>query len=313
MNIVDLFNRRLDLKEFHNTWNAYQCPLCSSGTVKLDKNSNKYKNWNCNCDTKRITAFIFKDSGYKRKERIKEIPIVIEPIANISNVKLAHISNPSNLYELNKKYNNLDNSIYYLYSNFQRTIRINRTKKTGKKIIFPQIVVCSSSWMNGIGDIVFPLFTNSLVLKERSSEVVTLRPNFNGELVIVVEGEKCVEYVQSQGIECFSILNAYGYDLEKIKLSISSSKSFMPNLKQLLYIPDLDAVGIRKSVTFQQASWSLGIPCKIFDIRDKLLSPIGKGISFDKGYDIADYIQESLNSNLMEIFENEFSNQCYTF
>lgn len=320
MDIIDLFNQRLELKESHSTWNAYQCPLCSSGTVKLDKNSNKYKNWNCNCNTKRITALIFKDSGYKRRERVKEIPVVINPLPNISNVKLAHITNPPNIYELDKKYSDLENLIYYLYSASQRTIRINRTKKTGKKIIFPQIVVCSSSWINGIGDTIFPLFTNSLVLLDVVVEedyirekLFSIRPSFNGELVVVVEGEKCVEYIQSQGIECFSILNAYGYDLEKIKLSISSSKSFMPNLKQLLYIPDLDAVGIKKSVTFQQASWSLGIPCKIFDIRDKLLSPIGKGINFDKGYDIADYIQESPNSNLMEIFENEFSNQCYTF
>lgn len=303
MDVIDLFNQRLELKESHSTWNAYQCPLCPGGTVKLDKNSNKYKNWNCNCNTKRITSIVFKGSDYKKKECIKEIPVVIEPIANIIDVKLSLISNPSNIYELNRKYSDLDALISYFYSNTQRTIRINRVKKTGKKIIFPQIVVCSSSWVNGIGDKIFPLYTNSLKLREKSDELLSLRPYFNGELVIVVEGEKCVEYLQSQNIECFTILNAYGYDIEKIKLSLSVSKDFMPSLKQLLYIPDLDSPGIKKASIFQQASWSIGIPCKIFDIRDKLL----KSTNFDKGYDIADYIIENPDSNLVEIFKNEFS------
>jgi hypothetical protein len=63
---------------------------------------------------------------------------------------------------------------------------------------------------------------------------------------------------------------------------------------------------MKKSIVFQKASWSIGIPCKIFDIRSKLLEPIGKGINFDRGYDIADYIAENRNVNLVEIFEDEF-------
>ena len=293
MDIIDLFNQRLELKKSYNTWNEYQCPLCSSGVVKLNKVDNKYKNYNCTCNTKRITAIVFKGSGLKRKERSEEIPIIIPKVPNVLGVKLSPITNPPNQQKLDEKYGDLDASISYLYSPTQRTRRINKVKKTGKKIIFPQIVVGSSSWINGIGDSIFPLFTNSLYL--------------NGELVVVVEGEKCVEYLQSQGVEAFTILNAYGYNLEKIKLAIDKSKEFMPNLKQLLYLPDLDPPGIKKADIFQQASWSIGIPCKIFDIRDKLLSPIGKGISFDKGYDIADYISENHNTNLVGMFEDEFS------
>lgn len=309
MEILDLFNKRLELKKSHSTWNEYQCPICSEGTVKLNKKDNKYKNYNCNCDTKRITAIVFKGSGYKKTESIKEIPVIIPEIPNLLNVRLSLIGNVSSVNELQSKYESSSNTVSYLYSSNQRTLRINKTKSTGKKIIFPQVILGSSSWMNGIGDTIFPIFTNLLTLKERSCEVVSFRPCFRGELIVAVEGEKCVEYLQSQNIECFTILNAYGHNLEKIKLAIGASKNFIPNLKQLLYIPDLDPVGIKKAIVFQQASWSLGIPCKIFDIRDKLLAPIGKGIHFDKGYDIADYVEENLNGNLVEVLENEFSSK----
>jgi hypothetical protein len=296
MDVLDLFSERLELIKEHESWIEYICPLCKNNGLKINKNTGYYKNYKCNCDTKKISSYIFINSiEYRKQRKPKEIPVVIPEIPNVLGVKLSLIRKNdllvtyTNLYDLNTKYGDANRGISYFYSQTQRTLRINRIKSTGKKIIFPQVVV-NDNWVNGVGDNTFPIFTNELTLK--------------GNLVVVVEGEKCVEYLQSQGIETMSILNTYTTSIEKIKL-VLSDKSKIPNITQFLYIPDLDAVGIKKSVTFQQATWSLGIPTKIFDIRKKLLG----STNFTRGYDIADYIIENNNFNLVRMFEDEFSSR----
>ena len=294
MDIIELFNKRLELKSENATENWYQCPLCSSGTIKLNKTNGKYKNWNCNCNTKQITRLVFRDSEYTKKETIAKIPAIINEISNIPNVKLSSILNSRSLFHLDTIYSDLNSRIIYPYSKTQQTLRVNKIKKTGKKALFPQILT-NEGWINGKGGDIFPLYTNWKIL--------------NGELIVVVEGEKCVEYLQAKGIESLSVLNSYTTSIENIRLTIEVSKNYIPNVHQFLYIPDLDEVGMKKAILFQKASWSLGIPTKIFDIREKLLKPIGKGINFDKGYDIADYITENKDVNLVGIFENEFRGQ----
>lgn len=291
MDIIELFNNRLELKSENTTENWYQCPLCSSGTIKLNKTNGKYKNWNCNCNTKQITKLVFRGSGYTKKETIAKIPEIIKEIPNIPNVKLSFIANPESLLHLETIYSNPNARIVYSYSNTQQTLRVNKIKKTGKKALFPQILT-NEGWVNGKGSDIFPLYTNWRILK--------------GELIVVVEGEKCVDYLQAKGIESASVLNLYTTSIENIKLSIEISKDYIVNVTQILYVPDLDEVGMKKAILFQKASWSLGIPTKIFDIREKLLKPIGKGINFDRGYDIADYIAENKDVNLVSIFEDEF-------
>ena len=287
MDVLDLFSERLELIKEHESWIEYVCPLCKSNGLKINKNTGYYKNYKCNCDTKKISSYVFINSiGYTKQRKPREVPVVILEIPNILGVKLSLMTS-TNLYELNTKYEDENRGIRYFYSTTQRTLRINRIKSTGKKIIFPQVVV-NDNWVNGVGDNTFPIFTNELTLK--------------GNLVVVVEGEKCVEYLQSQRVETMSILNTYTTSIEKIKLVLSDNNK-IPNVSQFLYIPDLDAVGIKKAITFQQATWSLGIPTRIFDIRKKLLS----STNFKRGYDIADYIIENNSFNLVRMFEDEFS------
>ena len=293
MDVLDLFSERLELIKEHESWIEYICPLCKSNGLKINKENGFYKNYKCNCDTKRISSYIFANSDYKKQRKPREVPIVIPEVPNVLGVKLSPITS-TNLYELNTKYEDANRVINYPYSQTQRTLRINRIKSTGKKIIFPQVTV-NDNWINGIGDSIFPIFTNELTLK--------------GNLIVVVEGEKCVEYLQSQGVETMSILNTYTTSIEKIKL-VLSDRSKIPSVTQFLYIPDLDSVGIKKAITFQQATWSLSIPTKIFDIRKKLL----ESTDFKRGYDIADYIIENKNFKLVKVFENEFSSrQCSSF
>jgi hypothetical protein len=294
MDVLDLFSERLELIKEHESWIEYVCPLCKNSGLKINRNTGYYKNYKCNCDTKKISAYIFINSTeYRKQRKPREVPAVIPEIPNVLGVKLPLIRKndlsvtSTNLCDLNTKYEDTNRAISYFYSPTQRTLRINRIKSTGKKIIFPQVVV-NDNWVNGVGDSIFPIFTNELTLK--------------GNLVVVVEGEKCVEYLQSQGIETMSILNTYTTSIEKIKL-VLSDRSKIPNITQFLYIPDLDVVGIKKAVIFQQATWSLGIPTKIFDIRKKLLG----STDFKRGYDIADYIIEDNNFNLVRMFEDEFS------
>jgi len=309
MDILELFDKHLELVQEHDTWLEYICPICKHSGLKIKKENSHYKNFKCNCDTRKISSYILSKSGEKIERKPREPPVFVPEIPNVLGVKLSLIENSLSLSVLESEYNP-QAKIYYPYSETQRTIRINKIKSTGKKIIFPQ-VLSTGGWVNGIGDNLFPIYTDRFNVKRIQDEFVLRekRQCLIGELIIVVEGEKCVQYLQSQGIEAMSFLNVYTASMEKLKLVLGVSESLIPNLKQVLYIPDLDIPGLKKAVTIQQAFWSLGVPCKIFDIRTRLLSPIGKGINFDKGYDIADYIKENLDSNLMEIFENEFSNK----
>lgn len=304
MGILELFDKHLELVQEHETWLEYNCPLCKHSGLKIDKRTLAYKNFKCNCNTKKISSYILgKSSEYKVERKQREPPVIIPEIPNVLGVKLSPIQNALTLSVLESEYNNPYAKIYYPYSNTQRTIRINKTKSTGKKIIFPQ-VLCTGNWVNGIGDNLFPIYTDRYSIKKIDEKLVleVNRECLIGELIVVVEGEKCVQYLQSYGIEAICILNSYTTSIEKIKLVLEANESFIPNVKQFLYIPDLDKVGMDKAMKFQQASWSLGIPCKIFDIRGKLL----KSSNFESGYDIADYITENKDVNLTSIFEDEF-------
>lgn len=308
MDILELFDKYLDLVQEHETWIEYNCPICKHSGLKIKKENEYYKNFKCNCDIKRISSYILSKSGQKIEKKPRERPVLVPEIPNVLGVKLSPIQNALDLSVLESEYNNPQAKIYYPYSETQRTIRINKTKSTGKKIIFPQ-VLCTGGWVNGIGDNLFPVYTDRYSVKQIEEKLVleVTRESLIGNLIVVVEGEKCVQYLQSYGIEAICILNSYTSSIDKIKLVLEANKSLIPNVKQFLYIPDLDKVGMDKAMKFQQASWSLGVPCKIFDIRGKLL----KSSNFESGYDIADYITENKDVNLVSTFEDEFrhSNQ----
>lgn len=291
MQTIELFEQRLELVKEYHSWIEYVCPLCKSEGLKINKSTGYYKNYKCNCDTKRITAYIYQDSGITYVPREKVVPKVIEPVPNLLDIELTTITNPPLLTDLNDKYSDLDGEVVYKHSSYQRAKRINRVRSTGKKIVIPQVLI-KGSWVNGIGEGTFPLFTNQRTLV--------------GELIIAVEGQKCVEYLNYKQIEAISLLGSYTTSTTKIQEVIDISRSLVPNVKQFLYLPDLDAVGLNKALIFQKAVWEMKLPCKIFDLRTKLLEPKGCGLDFKRGYDVADYILEFPDSNLVSVLENEF-------
>jgi hypothetical protein len=297
MEVVELFEQRLELIKEYPSWVEYICPLCKSSGLKINKVTSYYKNYKCTCDTKRITAYIYQDSGITYIPKIKETPKVIESVSNLRDLKLNIVHNSSSLTYINNKYLDLDGEVIYQYSTNQRTKRINRLKSNGKKVVIPQsfssrvpqdLTSENSSWVNGIGENTFPIFTNQRTLI--------------GELIVVVEGEKCVEYLNYKGIEGISLLGSYTTSITKIQEAIEVSRSKIPHVKQFLYLPDLDAKGMQKADIFQKAVWEMRLPCKIFDLRGELV----KSTNFVQGYDIADYIAENRSVNLVEVFENEF-------
>jgi len=292
--VIELFEQRLELVKEYPSWMEYLCPLCKSEGLKINKSTGYYKNYKCNCDTKRITAYIYQDSGITYVPKEKVVPKIVEPIPNLLNIKLTRLTNPPLLTDLNDKYRNLDGKVVYYHSTNQRTKRINRiitTDKHGnkkeKKIVIPQILV-NGSWVNGIGEGTFPLFTNERTLVS--------------ELIIAVEGQKCVEYLNYKQIEAISLLGSYTTSITKIQEVIEISRSLIPNIKQILYLPDLDVKGMQKADIFQRAMWEMKMPCKVFDLRGELV----KSTNFVQGYDIADYITENKDVDLVEVFENEF-------
>lgn len=291
MQVIELFEQRLELVKEYPSWIEYLCPLCRSEGLKINKFTGYYKNYKCNCDTKRITAYVYQDSGITYVPRQRQVPKIIEPVPNLLNTKLTTLTNPPLLTDLNDKYSNLDGEVVYKHSEYQRAKRINRVRSTGKKIVIPQVFI-NGSWVNGIGEGTFPLFTNQRTLL--------------GELIIAVEGQKCVEYLNYKQIEAISLLGSYTTSITKIQEVVEISRSLVPNIKQFLYLPDLDAVGLNKALIFQKAVWEMKLPCKIFDLRTKLLEPKGCGLDFKRGYDVADYIVDFPDSNLVRVFEDEF-------
>lgn len=287
MEIIELFEQRLELVKEHSSWIEYYCPICGSKGLKINKTTFYYKNYKCNCDTKRISAFIYQDSGIIYVPKPKQVPKLIESVPNLRNLKLSIVDSSPSLTDLNNKYSNLYGVVIYNYSTNQRTKRINRLKSNGKKVVIPQ-TLSNGSWVNGIGETTFPLFTNQRTLV--------------GELILVVEGEKCVEYLNYKGIDAISLLGSYSTSITKIQEVIEISRSKISNVRQFLYLPDLDAKGMQKADVFQKAVWEMKLPCKVFDLRGELV----KSTNFVQGYDIADYISESTDVNLVEVFENEF-------
>lgn len=294
MEILDLFEQRLELVKEYPSWIEYTCPLCGSPGLKINKTTSYYKNYKCTCDTKRISAFIYQDSGVIYIPKPKQLPKLVESVPNLSNLKLSILTKNTSITDLNTKYQDLDGVVLYKYSTTQRTKRINRLKSNGKKIVIPQTLK-DSSWINGIGDTSFPLFTNQQTLI--------------GELILVVEGEKCVEYLNSKGIEAISLLGSYSTSITKIQEALELSRSLVPNVRQFLYLPDLDTTGVQKADIFQRAVWEMKLSCKIFDLRGKLLEPKKYSFNFKRGYDIADYIMEFSDSNLVSVVEDEFRNR----
>lgn len=287
MEIIELFEQKLELVKEYPSWIEYLCPLCRNTGLKINKVTSYYKNYKCNCDTKRITASIYQDSGITYVPKPKQVPKLIESVPNLSNLKLSIVDNPPLLTDISGKYLNLDGVVIYQYSTNQRTKRINRLKSNGKKVVIPQ-TFSNGSWVNGIGEGTFPIFINQRTLV--------------GELIVVAEGEKCVEYLNYKGVEAMSFLGSYSTSITKIQEVIEISRCYIPNATQFLYLPDLDAKGMQKADIFQKAVWEIGLPCKIFDLRGELV----KSTNFVQGYDIADYITENKDVNLVEVFENEF-------
>jgi hypothetical protein len=287
VDILDLFQQRLEYIREVPSELEYRCPFCNSEGLKINKVTGKYKLYKCRCNVKRVYPYLIEGSDTPYIPRQRQVPKIVEPVPNLLNIKLTTITNPPLLTDLNNKYSNLDGEVVYKHSNYQRAKRINRVRSTGKKIVIPQVLI-NGSWVNGIGEGTFPLFTNERALV--------------GELIIAVEGQKCVEYLNYKQIEAISLLGSYTTSTTKIQEVIEISRSLVPNVKQFLYLPDLDVKGMQKADIFQRAMWEIKMPCKVFDLRGELV----KSTNFVQGYDIADYITENKDVDLVEVFENEF-------
>lgn len=288
MEILELFEQRLTYIREVPSELEYLCPFCNSEGLKINKSTGKYALYKCRCDVKRIYPYLTEGSNLPYIRKPKQVPKVIESVSNLSNLKLSTFTNRPLLTDLNTKYQDLDGVVIYQYTSYQRTKRINCLKSNGKKVVIPQTRDSDRPWVNGIGEGTFPIFTNQRTLV--------------GELIVVAEGEKCVEYLNYKGIEAMSFLGSYTTSITKIQEVIEISRCYIPNVLQFLYLPDLDAKGMQKADIFQKAVWEMRVPCKIFDLRGELV----KSTNFVQGYDIADYITENKDINLVEVFENEF-------
>lgn len=291
MGILELFQQRLEYIREVPSELEYRCPFCNSEGLKINKVTGKYDLYKCRCNVRRIYPYLTEGSDTLYVPKSRQVPKIIEPIPNLLNIVLTRLTNPPLLADLNDKYSNLDGEVVYKHSSYQRAKRINRVRSTGKKIVIPQVFT-NGSWVNGIGEGTFPLFTNERTLV--------------GELIVAVEGQKCVEYLNYKQIEAISLLGSYTTSTTKIQEVIDISSSLVPNVKQFLYLPDLDAVGLNKALIFQKAVWEMKLPCKIFDLRTKLLEPKGCGLDFKRGYDVADYIVNFPDNNLVSVLEDEF-------
>lgn len=108
-----------------------------------------------------------------------------------------------------------------------------------------------------------------------------------GNSVIVLEGEKCVDvFTKETGLYSCTLLTAYTSNETRIEESILKTES-LQDVTKFLYISDNDKPGYDKAVKFNRTLWKLGYESSMIDINN-----FAKyyDISLNEGDDIVEFL-----------------------
>lgn len=261
--------------------NRYECPICGGDNLTLDPSTGKYQCWNYERDKDHLAeireslspwADKIKGNGktYALPQRQSKPKLSPPKPAKIPNapIKLARFPQPAQVIT------NGIGKTEYPYGNDRVMIRID--KPDGDKICFPM-----TGKVKGKKEQWEPY---------RLEEVLELG---KGQWVLGAEGEKCVETARGLGIVAWTMQAAdWKEDLENpnnFPLCVAAKRFRDGEIAGVVYLPDNDVAGKKKADTVALACAFAGMPCII-------LNPLDINPDAGKGWDIADWVGESIPS-----------------
>ena len=207
-----------------------------------------------------------------KSKTLKPAPL---PETSVELAKFPEIpqSNPEITIEPSFK-NGVQKTTTYIYDESKKVIRKDFLDRDGnsvrKKSVLPYHKNKNGEYVCGKGDAPWPFY--------RWDEVIEYA---KGKWIVLVEGEKCVEYLRSLGIIAITLQGSNFSEQELDRL--------LPILKEagvagVVCIPDNDEPGMRKMNKAEVACSKAELPCIIFNLQSFWLTIPEKG-------DIADWIE----------------------
>jgi hypothetical protein len=222
----------------------YYCPACGGHNLSFSHQGK----WNCwNNPTREhrleIIAQIIPDFNYFTPQLSQKLPTIIPPIKIQTERLHLPIIKPQNLSET------IDNRTTHNYSDCQRVVRHDYRNH---KIIYLQHFN-GKYWVNGAGDRPWIPFGLERLFPYPGAV----------NLVLLVEGQKCVEIAHSRGIPALCL---EGGDYSCLTIA-PKLEQIHQKLKPLLLVvlPDNDPTGTYKANHIWQVANRVKIPVKILD------------------------------------------------
>jgi len=235
------------ISEISTEWTAI-CPNCKMPKLKIKKNNGAYLCVNTPfCTTDQIRTKL----GKKKRNEEKYVPY-LEPLSLINlkhDFKIGKITEEIEMPIKHKE------KTVYSYNNFFKVDRIDIFKK--KKSFYPYYKI-NDKWIKS-SDVSSDINKTDLSCFYRS---YLLLPH---ELMLVVEGEKCTDFViQNLKLKCVTP-PGLGWSYEWLKINLQKL-----NPAGIIIIPDHDKAGIDKAYLLQRVAWELKIPCSVIFIYEIL-------------------------------------------
>lgn len=246
---IFLVNYKDTLEPYRKEKGKYYCPACGNHNLSFSQSGH----WNCwNTPTREhrleiLAAIVpnFKHtskgekSSVNRKIKTNFLP-KIHPAQlhypSIAPIALSHTDG---------------NLTTYRYSDRQRVVRHDYRKD---KSIYPQYFdLQSRAWVNGAGELTWQPYG-----------LARLSPHPGAvNLVLLVEGQKCVEIAHSQHIPAVCLeAGDYSYGTIEIKLE-GIERKLRPML--LAILPDNDATGYNRATEIARIAKRIGLPTIMLD------------------------------------------------
>jgi hypothetical protein len=239
-----LANYKHLLNPYRRYPNRYWCPACKCHNLTFSLEGK----WNCwNDPTRTHRLEIMLALGIELKRSIP--PPKTEYYPNINpNIQPSQLGFP--LLRPGESLVEVDgNRTHYLYGNCQRVVRIHIP---GDKIIYPQHLL-TQDWVNGAGDRQWLPYGLSRYLPYPGKT----------NLILLVEGQKCVEIAHHRGIPALCL---EGGDYSQ-KTIFDKLRAIQNRFERVLLIlsPDNDAPGFRKAERIIHTARYFSMPTLLLD------------------------------------------------
>jgi hypothetical protein len=268
MAFIDNLLDSVEVVERRNSYLKAVCPTCKNESLKINISPSSvgygaYKCWSAGCDPADIRkalnlnyvestldlspSSIFKKSDIFRPSKSLKVDLVNNP--NNFNGSQLGLIDPS-LYQYRQTKVVLGSQVIkrtvYSYNPYLRILRIDRSPT--KKDIYIQSWDSDAGWIAGTGDKIWPTFgINQKLLNHKEADSV-----------VFVEGEKAAHFLQKQGIATFTFASHCFYGSPKDS-AVTIFRYFFPQIRNIIYIPDLDEAGSSKEAQVRDAFQKVGM------------------------------------------------------